>query len=238
MSLKALSRRLAELVSAASSRRIADNNATSPESTLAELKAALRVRREKGEQVAQEHKRLVESRRALHERVKIAEDSLIDKCRALGESLTSNEDAGLESWALWLRAHHASHKHVWAPGQQARTKLVEHGAVARADEICERLIALAAQLGSDEEIAEISEDDVEVRCRSLAHDAERLRDDLRSFSAEPDRDLQIVRDLPDPYKGKTGPELQEMHHVLTFLAALLGRYAASAALETQMLESI
>ncbi|HEX4955386.1 MAG TPA: hypothetical protein VF017_18500 [Thermoanaerobaculia bacterium] len=200
---------------------------------------AERLRRERAE-LEDERQELALDEADLESRLDAALAALRERCRTLVARLPSLANEGSRTWVEWLEDWHHRHHRAFEPG----TRWAEH--------IAERNVAAAALeetvrplLGAIDEL-EITQGDNGVPRNALGAEIEkeiaRIRELEVVMAGHLERGAprfgQILDDLPRPGLEDSAARLERVEGLLAFLEETLGRFAASAWIERQMLEAL
>ena len=160
---------------------------------------------------------------------------LRQRCQAQVERLPELADAG--AWIEWLEDWHQRSQRAfepresWPPYFESRGTIAD--ALAEMDELFELVHELEARpLESGKTRAELPGE----LAREAADLGELEGSIERRLAAIGDRYGRIVEDIPAPAAADSPAKLQRVESLLRFLEATLGRFAASARVESQMLE--
>ena len=160
------------------------------------------------------------------------------QCLKQAQALPTRGEEGALAWAQWLRGWYASRGIPWNRAQNREEALRQNSAVQDTLRgLVEPLVSIQQQLdkatGGERELERVLSSQ-DARIRELRDESEAIAHDLLR-SAGP---LRVVNDIPDPSAAQTSRQLHQIHEVLRFYESILGRYAASAVLEAQMLSTL
>jgi len=176
----------------------------------------------------------------LERRLDAAQRELRERCRTLAMRLPALANEGSRAWVEWLEDWHHRHGRAFEPGTRWAEHIDERNLAAAALE--ETVLPL---LGAIDEL-EVTQGDIGVPRSALGAEIEQEIGRIRALEAViadylergASRFGQILDDLPRPGMEDSAAKLERIAGLLAFLEETLGRFAASARLEGQMLEAL
>jgi DNA repair exonuclease SbcCD ATPase subunit len=204
-----------------------------------ELAGAVATRRE--ELTAQE-RTLAELRRReqeLENRLQAAHDLLRSRCAALAAKLPLLDGSGAAGWVSWLDGWHDRNRRPFEPRAEWQSYFEERWTLGEALARLEPCVRQIHQL-------EVEEGELGITRSSLPTEIVREEERIRQLETAISERLQqigarygrIVEDLPEPRADDMAARLEQIEGLLKNLEITLGRFAASARLESQMLEAL
>lgn len=200
---------------------------------------AERLRREVAELEA-EQQALASEEAEIERLLDTVHAELRDRCRTLAARLPALASEGSRAWAEWLEDWHHRHHRAFEPGTDWAEQIAERRIVASAlEETVRPLFEVIEEL-------EITQGENGVPRTALGTEIEqevaRIRDLEQVIEGHLERGAprfgQILIDLPRPGPEDSAAKLERIAGLLSFLEETLGRFAASARLERQMLEAL
>jgi DNA repair exonuclease SbcCD ATPase subunit len=204
-----------------------------------ELASAVTVRRQELTAREQQREELLRREEELEARLQAAHARLRSRCGALVAKLPLLDGSGAEGWVSWLDDWHHRHRRQfeqtadWQEYFSKRSTLAE--ALARIEPVVRQIHQL-----------EVEEGELGIARSALPAEIAREEERIQELEAAVGERLQkiggrygrILEDLPEPAADDTAVRLEQIEGLLMNLETTLGRFAASARLESQMLEAL
>lgn len=200
---------------------------------------AERLRRE-GAGLEAERQALFREEEEFERRLDAAHGELRQRCRTLAVRLPSLVNEGYRTWVEWLEEWHHGHHRAFEPGTHWEEHFAERPIAAAAlEKIVHPLLVTIEEL-------EITQGENGVPRTALGTEIEqelgRIRELETVIAKHMERGAprfgQILDDLPRPGMEDSAAKLEKVSSLLSFLEETLGRFAASARTERQMLETL
>ena len=209
-------------------------------SQAAELAAAVASRRQELADHERTRAELERRDEDLESRLQAAHDRLRARCAALVAKLPLLDGSGAQGWVSWLDGWHRSHGRAFDSQPDWQAYFAE-----RRGMLDDALAQIAPSIQQIHQL-EVEEGELGVARSALPAEIAREEEGVRELEAADAARLQrigarygqVLEDLPQPAAEDTAVRLEQIEGLLANLESSLGRFAASARLERQMLEAL
>jgi hypothetical protein len=208
-------------------------------SRAAELAAAAETRRRELAEEARAREELHQEEERLAAQVEAAHDRLRARCADLVASLPLLASSGGAGWISWLEDWYQRHGRPFEPAADWHEDLLSRRVVDDALAQIEPILRQVHELEVASDVMGIARVVLPAEIDREQAQVHQLDADLTSRARQVgSRYGRILEDLPQPPTNGSVVQLQQIEGLLTHLEATLSRFAASVALERQMLEAL